>query len=208
LFRFLRAAPLAWHWRRIASVTVLYLILLGGCRFAGEFRKGQKGLPVEDSSCVVWACDPEGLADGVTMAVNRAAKGYHQETQLSITVVSGRRTLRHQAKLMAGMTRAQLEGMYCRNGYPSYITRIVSHMSEKGPPSADGVYDILRTRKEGYISAHLSGAAVDIRSRGANVPVLKRVLSEHGFAVLDERSLGIACIHATWRAAPRLIVWE
>jgi len=163
---------------------------------------------VSQSDCIKWNCDPNGLADGVAEALTCAAAAYCRETQLGITVVSGYRTLRRQAELMAEMSREQLEGLYCQNGYPSYIRRIVAHMTDKGPPSADDVYQILSTRKEGYISSHLSGAAVDIRSRGADVSVLKRVLTEHGFAVLDERSLGIPCIHATYRAAPRLIVSE
>jgi hypothetical protein len=98
--------------------------------------------------------------------------------------------------------------MYCRNGYPSYVRDLVAARQKAGALTEDDAYRILRTRTEGYISSHLYGAAVDISSVGVDVALLKRLLQEQGFRTLDERNLGIQCIHATYRHIPAEIIRE
>ncbi len=164
--------------------------------------------PPGNDRTLVWRCSAEGLDSELLEVLRRVAAKCHQQTGETIVINSGRRTLRHQARLMAEMTRDQLEGMYCRRGYPSYIRDIVLARERDGDISADETYGILCSRTEGFISSHLSGAAIDISPRGIDVALLKSLLAEHGFSVLDERSLGVECIHATFLAAPKHIVRE
>lgn len=124
------------------------------------------------------------------------------------TITSARRTLRRCAELMSGFTVAQLEGMYCRNGYPSYIRSIADAVAKLDRNlTPDEVYNILCNRTEGYISAHLYGAAIDIASDGlVDAPLLQRLMSENGFRVLNEVDLGIHCIHGTYKSIPAEII--
>jgi hypothetical protein len=74
-------------------------------------------------------------------------------------------------------------------------------------PTADEVYHILRTRESGYISSHLYGGAIDIASRSVqDMATLRAQLARHNFRTLDERSHGIACLHATHLGTPKTIV--
>ena len=157
---------------------------------------------------LVWTCAADGLAPVLVQDLAEVAHEYHAQSGLPLRVVSGRRTLRHQAELMAGMSRAQLEGMYCTKGYPDYVRRLVALREETGTATPEQAYAILSRRAEGYVSAHLSGAAVDLAATGAEVELLKRLLVAHGFKVLDERALGLPCIHATHAATPLAIVRE
>lgn len=160
----------------------------------------------QTSDVLVWNCSSEGLASGLVTALSGAATAYHEQTGRPLRITSGRRTLYHQATLMADFTQAQLEGMYCRNGYPSYIRELVAHRKAHGTLTPADAYRILSRRTEGYISSHLYGGAVDIGTNGLNVPLAKELLTARGFRVLDERSLGVYCLHATYRHAPVRIV--
>ena len=158
-------------------------------------------------------CAPEALqslADGVLDAFTEVASRYTQETGQRLVVTSARRTLLHTAELMAEFTPVQLEELYCRNGYPSYIREMVSAIQAKGHPlTGEEAYAILAHRTEGYVSAHLFGAAIDIRSTELQNPTLLRSLLETaGFRTLDETECGIPCIHATYKAIPTQIIRE
>ena len=162
-----------------------------------------------DHAYIDWRCSPEGLDGGLLAALARVADEYGAETGRPVVITSGARTLQRQAELMAQFSQAQLEGMYCRHGYPGYIRQIVNARDAgDGTLGAEGTYEILRNRDGGFISSHLCGAAVDISPSGADVGLLKRLLEQNGFTCLDERSLGVNCIHATFRDAPRRIVRE
>jgi hypothetical protein len=158
---------------------------------------------------LAWNCTAEGLDEGLLDALQQVAAEYVAETGQAMIINSGARTLQRQAELMSEMSQDQLEGMYCRQGYPSYVQGIVNARKEnRGSADARQTYDILRSRDEGFISAHLCGAAVDVSPVGADVGRLRRLLEKHGFTTLDERGLGINCLHATYRQAPRRIVRE
>ncbi len=158
---------------------------------------------------LIWNCSSQGLDSRLLTALRKAAAEYAARTGQPIVVNSGARTLRRQAELMAEMSQDQLEGMYCRQGYPGYVSGILAARKRNGGSTdADAVYEILRQRDGGYISAHLSGAAVDVSPAGADVDLLRSLLEEHDFVVLDERGLGVDCLHATYRYAPRRIVRE
>ena len=158
---------------------------------------------------LAWNCTCEGLDGGLLSALRQVAADYAAETGQAIVINSGARSLQRQAELMAEMSQGQLEGMYCRQGYPSYVRRIVdARQGNRGGVDARQTYEILRSRDDGFISAHLSGAAVDVSPAGADVGLLRKLLEKHGFTTLDERGLGVNCLHATYRQAPRRIVRE
>jgi hypothetical protein len=156
---------------------------------------------------ITWNCTSEGLNEGLLTALRAVAAEYMAEAGQPIVINSGARSLQRQAELMSAMSRSQLEGMYCRQGYPGYIQRIIAaRQANRGTLDAEATYAILRNRDDGFISSHLSGAAVDVSPSGSDVRLLRRLLEKHGFTTLDERGLGINCLHATYRHAPRLIV--
>ena len=158
---------------------------------------------------LAWNCTAEGLDAGLLKALQQVAAEHVGETGQALVINSGARSLQRQAELMSGLSQDQLEGMYCRNGYPSYVQRLVSaRKANRGSLDAKQTYEILRSRDEGFISAHLSGAAVDVSPVGADLNLLRKLLEKHGFTTLDERGLGINCLHATYQAAPRRIVRE
>jgi hypothetical protein len=107
---------------------------------------------------------------------------------------------------MAAMSQEQLEGMYCRSSYPEYVRALVQRRAGTGTLGPEDAYQILRTRRDGFVSRHLCGGAVDIDPNGLDLPLLGRILEEHGFAVLDERSLGVDCLHASYRAGQLEVV--
>ncbi len=151
-----------------------------------------------------------GLAPVVRESLERVAAEYARATGERLTVTSARRSLRHTASLMAAFSQEQLEGMYCRHGYPSYIRQIVeARAANGGSLSAEETYQILCNRTEGYISSHLSGGAVDIATEGlSHKDILRNLLEQNDFTTLDETSLGVQCIHATHKKVPRLIIRE
>ena len=155
-----------------------------------------------------WACSTLGLAPELVAALERAAAAYAAAGHGAVTVTSGRRTLRRQAELMAAMTPAQLDTLYGRHGEPEYLPPLKALWAAiGGPPDPAAVYDVLAGRREGYISSHLYGAAVDLAVEGlANAACLTRLLEAEGFTVLDERDAGIPCLHATFRPCPPEIV--
>ena len=166
---------------------------------------------MRSSNAIVWECRQEGLARLLLRDLNRAMDAYAKESgDETVTITSGRRSLRHQARLMAAFSQEQLMGMYGRNGTPGYIEAIGDLRQEKQrDPTADEVYGILRTRESGFISSHLYGGAVDIASNSLqDIPALRAQLAACGFRTLDERSLGINCIHATHTDVPKSIVRE
>lgn len=152
-------------------------------------------------------CSPENFAalrPEVSAALTIAAAAYHGRTGQAITVTSAGRTLRHCAELMAAFSREQLEALYCRRGYPDYIRQLVAAAeTKKAPLCADEAYAILRQRRDGYISYHLFGAAVDIATEGLlDRQLLTDILARAGFAVSDETHLGISCLHASFTQMP------
>ena len=159
-----------------------------------------------------YSCDPENIAallPEVRHAFFQVAEAYFLQTGEQLRVTSARRSLRHSAELMAGFSRKQLEGMYCRNGYPDYIRSIVAaRKKQNGPLTGEQVYRILQNRQGGYISWHLVGGAIDISAELSNPALLRKLLQEQGFSVLDEQNLGIACLHATYRGLEPEIVRE
>jgi hypothetical protein len=157
---------------------------------------------------LVWECEPNLLQPALLADLRRAAREYVRSCREPLRVVSGARTLRRQAELMAAMTPDQLEALYCRNGYPQYIRDLIAIHGRCGAVTPDQAHDVLSNRTEGYVSAHLSGAAVDlgVPRSDAHAALLRSILERHGFSVLDERSAGIPCIHATHIASPRRIV--
>ena len=160
----------------------------------------------EDGPCLIWDCLPDGLEGTLVRRLTEVAQLYHAQTGAGLTITSGRRTLREQARLMAAMSPAQLEGMYCRKGYPDYVRRLIGAREGKGMPSEEDAYRILRDRTEGYVSAHLCGAAVDIDTVNVDASLLRAILESHGFQALDERCLGIPCIHAVLKGAELRLV--
>ena len=151
-----------------------------------------------------------GLAPQVVADFSTAAERYTSETGQRLIVTSARRSLRHCASLMAAMSIEQLEGMYCRNGYPDYIRSMKDAMLNLGRKlTPDEAYEILRNRGEGYISAHLFGAALDVASEGLkDGALLERLLESCNFTVLNETSLGVNCIHASHKNVQRQIIRE
>ena len=164
----------------------------------------------EGDAVCLYVCQDSGIAgllpevkDCLTAAVNE----YYLATGEPPVITSGYRTLHHCAALMADFDQVQLEQLYCRHGYPSYIRDLVAAREAKGSPlTADEAYDILRRREEGYISWHLAGGAVDFRLPQANPELLRDCLERHGFRVLDETEAGVPCWHATKTGlTPRVI---
>ena len=159
------------------------------------------------------SCSKEAIASlkpGVLEAFTECAKQYRAKTGQALEITSARRSLRHCAQLMNAFSKEQLEAMYCRNGYPSYIRDIVQARNRMGRHLTDEeAYQILCNRSEGYISAHLYGAAMDIASEGlADKALLLELLEKAGFRTLDETNLGIRCIHATFSGIAAEIIRE
>ena len=191
----------------------LPLALAAGCSTTRPPTPKPSSAQFQRNTPFFFTCSREaltGLVPVVQRDLVKVARRYQTLTGSRFTVTSGRRTLRHTAALMAGFSQAQLEGMYCRHGYPSYIRQIVqARKAKKGKLSAEETYNILRRRTEGFISSHLSGGAVDIATRNLAQPeLLKRLLRENNFTVLDETSMGVRCIHASHRQVPNRIVRE
>ena len=160
-----------------------------------------------------FSCSKEAIVSlkpGVLGAFAECAKQYCTTTGQTLEITSARRSLRHCAQLMNAFSKEQLEAMYCRNGYPSYIRDIVQARSKMGRALTDDeAYQILCNRSEGYISAHLYGAAIDIASEGlADKALLLELLAKAGFRTLDETNLGIRCIHATFSGIAAEIIKE
>lgn len=160
-----------------------------------------------------FSCTKEAITSlkpGVLEAFSECAKQYRTQTGQTLEITSARRSLKHCAQLMNAFSKEQLEAMYCRNGYPSYIRDIVQTRSKAGRPLTDEeAYQILCNRSEGYISAHLYGAAIDIASEGlADKALLMELLAKAGFRTLDETNMGIRCIHATFSGIAAEIIKE
>ncbi len=185
-----------------------FLLPVFGCLFSS---KDKEPMP-EPVAFYTYSCHPDNIAallPEVRHAFFQVAEAYFRQTGEQLQVTSAKRSLRHCAELMAGFSRKQLEGMYCRNGYPDYIRSIVTaQKKQKSSLSADQVYQILQKRKAGYISWHLIGGAIDISTQLQNTDLLRKLLQEQGFSVLDEQSLGIACLHATYRGLEPEIIRE
>ena len=160
-----------------------------------------------------FSCTEEGISglEAITLeAFLNVAKEYLQRTQTRLMVTSAKRSLKHTASLMSAFSIGQLEGMYCRNGYPDYIRTMkdaMERLNRKLTP--EETYEILRNRQEGYISSHLFGGAIDIAAEGlADKALLISLLHSAGFTTLDETDLGVQCIHASHSKVPKSIVRE
>lgn len=159
-----------------------------------------------------FSCAPSHVArlhPRLCRALQAVATAYWQASGEELELSSAWRSLRHCASLMAGFSREQLEGMYCRNGYPDYIRELVAvRQRQGGVLSEEDAYGILCRRREGYISRHLWGAAVDILRPERDVALLLALLTQHGFQALDEETFGLRCIHASYPDIPTVIVRE
>lgn len=160
-----------------------------------------------------YSCSRETLASlkpGVLDAFAECALKYKAATGQVLEITSAHRSLRHCAQLMNAFSQEQLEAMYCRNGYPDYIRKLVQARHEKGRALTDEeAYRILCDRSEGYISAHLYGAALDIAADSLlDKALLQELLKKAGFRTLDETNLGICCIHASYSGIAAEIIKE
>ena len=153
-----------------------------------------------------WHGFRDGLHPVLVTAVEQAAADYFQRFRTRLHATSGRRTLRHQARLMADMTADQLTGLYARRGIPDYIARILVLHEAGAPVTQRQVYAILAGRREGYISAHLYGGAVDLDAENVRAEPLRTLLEARGLSVLDEQSAGIPCLHIAAPQVPRAIM--
>jgi hypothetical protein len=161
-----------------------------------------------ERSPLVWDCSSRRLHPDLLVALRRAARAYYRQEQRPIRITSGWRSLRQQAELMSRMSHEQLLRLYAQQGIPDYLRAILESQKQNAPLSPAVVHDILCRRQEGYVSAHLCGAAVDAATEAAEVATLRRVLEAEGFAVLDEREDGIPCLHARLRSLDLAIVRE
>jgi hypothetical protein len=165
--------------------------------------------PAEDAlPSLVWECSTDGLIPALRDAVEAAVAAYAVAGTGCVRVTSAMRSLRAQARLMAGMTPEQWQRLYAANGMPDYIAALLEHSRRHGPPDPDQVYRILCARREGYISAHLFGAALDIAAVGLDVTALQAVLRDRGLRVLDETDAGIPCLHVSLPGTEPVIVRE
>lgn len=146
-----------------------------------------------DSQSITFQCSPDGLEPELLARLETVAAKYHSITGESLIVTAGLRTLQRQAELMANFSQEQLEAMYCRNGYPSYISQILALPNPHDPTA---IYNVLANRTEGYISKHLYGKAADIAAENMASPQLFKELCAHAnLSVLDETNLGVPCFH-------------
>ncbi|MBO7741885.1 MAG: hypothetical protein J6S21_04960 [Victivallales bacterium] len=140
-----------------------------------------------------------GLHSDFQKALRTAAEQYASAVPDASpwVVTSALRSLKRQAELMAEMTQEQLLAMYCSGGTPTYIQEIC----RAWPADAETIHRILANRTEGYISKHLYGLAADIdASSVADPDLFRKIILENGAqAVLDERAMGIPCLHVSWK---------
>lgn len=183
-------------------------IIAGNKKAAGVFCTLEDGM----TPAAFFDCAPEGIArlqEPVRNSLAQVCRQYYGQTGETLRITSGWRSLRHCAELMAGFDRQQLEGMYCRNGYPSYVRKLLERREQLGRQlTGDEAYEVLANRTEGYISWHLQGGAADILAPVAQPDLLKKLLQECGFRVLDEQDMGISCYHATLTGLEPRIVRE
>ena len=148
-----------------------------------------------NSHAIIFDCSSTGLDEQLALALKTIADSYYDATGEPIVVTAGKRTLQRQAELMANFSKEQLEAMYCRHGYPSYISQI---LALPNPHDAVAVHHVLANRTEGYISKHLYGQAVDIDAASISSPILfKQICNAAGLSVLDERENNVPCFHLT-----------
>ena len=108
---------------------------------------------------------------------------------------------------MAAMTDRQLLALYARHGMPDYIQTLLDRRAAGTAVDADATLDILKTRREGYISAHLSGGAADLAiTPDLDLSALRAILDRHGFDTLDETAAGLPCLHCRLRILPLVLV--
>ncbi len=166
---------------------------------------GDSGAPA-----AFFACAPDGIAGlrpEVRASLEAACVRYCRETGEAPVVTSGWRSLKSCAQLMAGFDRGQLEGMYCRHGYASYVRDLLAARERLGRRlTGEEAYEILCRREEGYISWHLQGGAVDIQAPVSRPGLFRKCLEDVNFTVFDEQELGVACYHATYRGLEPQII--
>jgi len=159
-------------------------------RFCGQESKGIRNLKPD-----------------VYKGIYRVCSLYFSKFQKPVMITSGWRSLRQTAEIMALLSVSQLKGMYCRHGCPDYIRSIVLKREVLGTVlSEDDVYSILQNRKEGYISRHLFGAAVDLSCEDMKLDELNLMLKQCGFSVFNEQALGVECLHASYSAEAPVII--
>lgn len=201
-------SPLCPRLARLSVLLTILVLLAFGCMVQ---QKGKRPMPVSKKA-FTFSCHPDHLAalrPEVRQAFCLVAEAYYQASGEKLHLTSAKRSLRHCAELMAGFTREQLEGMYCRNGYPDYIRSIVQAQQRQNTAlSTEQIYQILQKRQGGYISWHLIGAAVDISANVKDPALLRKLLQEQNFCVFDEQVFGISCLHATYRGLTPEIIRE
>jgi len=166
-------------------------------------------MPESVNPGIHWNGCREGLVPELVERIEAAVREYAAVHGGPVEITSGRRSLRHQARLMAAMTDEQITALYGPGDTPDYVRSIRAL-----PRNADGardpgvVYEVLRNRRQGYISRHLFGAAADISPPDCAPEKLVAALKRHGLNVLDERGTGIHCFHVSLPGVTPVIVRE
>lgn len=153
-------------------------------------------------STIRLSCTPEeyfGVQEGLRLRVEAASRKYlsAHPGEAPWRVTSGLRSLQEQAREMAAMSPEQLLALYSKGGTPSYVQEMTA---ENQPLTPERAYEILLNRKEGYVSKHLYGNAVDLAAKDMkDLTLAKKLLEEQGLAVKDETAQGIPCMHVSSR---------
>lgn len=154
-------------------------------------------------STIRLSCTPEeyfGVQEGLRLRVEAASQKYLSvhPGEAPWRVTSGLRSLQEQAREMAAMSPEQLLALYSKGGTPSYVQEMTA--AENQPLTPERAYEILLNRKEGYVSKHLYGNAVDLAAKDMkDLTLAKKLLEEQGLAVKDEAAQGIPCMHVSSR---------
>ena len=154
-------------------------------------------------STIRLSCTPEeyfGVQEGLRLRVEAASQKYlsAHPGEAPWRVTSGLRSLQEQAWEMAAMSPEPLLKLYSKGGTPSYVQEMTA--VENQPLTPERAYEILLNRKEGYVSKHLYGNAVDLAAKDMkDLTLAKKLLEEQGLAVKDESAQGIPCMHVSSR---------
>ena len=154
-------------------------------------------------STIRLSCTPEeyfGVQEGLRFRVEAASRKYLSvhPGEAPWRVTSGLRSLQEQAREMAAMSPELLLALYSKGGTPSYVQEMTA--AENQPLTPERAYEILLNRKEGHVSKHLYGNAVDLAAKDMkDLTLAKKLLEEQGLAVKDETAQGIPCMHVSSR---------
>jgi hypothetical protein len=135
--------------------------------------------------------------DDQRRAVGRMADAYHRTTGQRITVTDGDRTAAEQADRMADTLDRRARMIYTDRAAAAEVTRAYREASAvpgSTPLSVRAALtDVIRRQMDRgvYVSDHLQGRAVDVRSTGmADPAAFRQAARAEGFRVVDERRGG------------------